>query len=126
MAEKLTRESLREWATSKVAEIPTVVLSSIEEKEVPNSVERVLRAVMLRHHNLALSEYTKPELIEDLLRCLMNGIEKPRRDMTVDELLDAILGENFERYGFETVADIDEWCDLEGLESDWMFRHIMT
>lgn len=83
-----TRENIIAWAEEQVALEPVVM---DEDKQVANTVERVLRSAFGEHYLRNFCQYDKSELVESVMIYVMDGISDPVNKMTQDELLDEIL-----------------------------------
>lgn len=112
----LTRENVERWAEDEAARKPIVNVQEWDGetkqyvvKEVPNSVERVLRSMIGKHFAYNLSESDEVELAAECLNYIMNGVDKPCCYMTRDELLDNITEELFENWEFDTLDDLLQW-----------------
>jgi hypothetical protein len=110
-----TRENVIVWAQEKVAKKPTLTVKgqrlSDPCREVENTTERVIREALDNHYLRRFCQYDKSDLIEELMECVKEGIDKPTATMSESELLDEIVqictpsddGNN--TYEFETMDD---------------------
>lgn len=85
---ELTRENILAWAEEQVALEPVV---TDKDKQVANTVERVLRGALGEHYLRNFCQYDKGELVDAVMVYVMDGISDPVNKMTTDELLAEIL-----------------------------------
>lgn len=98
---EFTRENVLAWAEERILDEPML---KIEDKDVANTVEQVLRSVLIDHYMREWLEYKWHDLLELVRDWAMNGTQ-PINDMTLDELLDEIVSVCNEAYDFETMDD---------------------
>lgn len=85
---ELTRENVLAWAEEQVTLEPVV---TDKDKQVANTVERVLRGALGEHYLRSFCQYDKGELVDAVMVYVMDGISDPVNKMTTDELLAEIL-----------------------------------
>jgi hypothetical protein len=110
-----TRENVIVWAQEEVAKKPILTVRgqrlSDPCREVENTTERVIREALDNHYLRRFCQYDKSDLIEELMECVKEGIDKPTATMSESELLDEIVqictpsDDDSNTYEFETMDD---------------------
>jgi hypothetical protein len=99
---EFTKENVLVWAEEQVLDCPVL---RIYGQDVANTAQLVLQSVLMDHYVTEWSDLGKFDLIQELLKYVAQGVDKPLATMDVEQLLDGIMEVCKESYEFETMDD---------------------